>query len=51
MGSKFFAIGALIIYGVIAADVLIHPAGTAAVGNAAAVAWKPIGNSLLGFKQ
>lgn len=51
MGSRIFGVVTLVIFGVVAADVLIHPAGTAAAGKAAADLWKPVGNSLLGFKN
>ena len=51
MGSRIAAGFAAVVAGVMVADILIHPAGTAAAGNAAAALWKPLGNSLLGYKN
>ena len=48
MGSKFFAIGTLVIFGIIAADILTHPGGTTAATNGVANILKPTYSSLLG---
>jgi hypothetical protein len=40
-GGKIAAIAMLIIAGAIIADVLTHPAGTAAAGNGLANLWTP----------
>jgi hypothetical protein len=46
--SKFFSLAALVIGGVIVADILIHPAGTAAASKGAAGILSPSFNALLG---
>ena len=51
MGSKVFGVITLAIFGVIGADILLHPTGTAQAGNSIAAVWKPVGNSLLGYKN
>jgi len=51
MGAKVFAAITLAIFGVIGADILIHPTGTAAAGQAISGVWKPVGNSLLGYQN
>ena len=51
MGSKAFGVVTLVIMGVIAADILLHPVGTVQAGRAVATVWKPVGNSLLGYKN
>ena len=51
MGSKVFGAITLVIMGVIGADILLHPTGTKAAGTAIASVWKPVGNSLLGYKN
>lgn len=48
-GSAIAAAFALVITGVIIADVLTHPAGTAAAANGAATILKPTYNAVLGF--
>lgn len=47
-GISWGAVLALVIMGVIAADVLTHPTGSQAAGNAAATIAKPTYNALLG---
>lgn len=51
MGSKIFGAFTLIILGVIAADVLAHPQGTAAASNGVSNILKPSYNALLGFQS
>ena len=46
--SKFFSLAALIVGGIIVADVLTHPQGTAAATNAATKIWGSSLNALLG---
>ena len=46
--AKVFSLGALIIGGIMLADVLTHPAGTTAAGNAVTGFQKTAGNQLLG---
>lgn len=48
MGARIFGVITLFIIGGMAADVLIHPAGTTAAGNALAGLWKPGLNAVLG---
>lgn len=48
MGSKFFALGTLVVFGIIAADILIHPAGTSAATTGLANILKPTYGALLG---
>lgn len=48
MGSKFFALGTLVIVGVIIADILIHPDGTKAAATGVANVLKPTYSALLG---
>jgi hypothetical protein len=50
MGSRVFAGLTLAFAGIILADILIHPQGTTAAGNAAAGILKPTYNALLGNK-
>jgi len=50
MISRVFVLLTLIVGGVIAADVLAHPAGTAAASNGVANILKPSYNALLGYK-
>ena len=50
MGSKFFAAFTLVIAGVIVADILTHPDGTAAAANGLANVLKPTYNAVLGNK-
>lgn len=47
-GISWGAVIAAVIGGVILADILIHPAGSQAAGNAAATIAKPTYNALLG---
>lgn len=51
MGSRIFGVITMIVGAGILADILIHPAGTAAAGNAAANLWKPLSNTILGYKN
>lgn len=51
MGSKIFGVLTLVIMGVIAADVLAHPSGTAAASNGVSNILKPSYNALLGYKN
>ena len=46
--AKVFAFGALIVGGIIVADILTHPAGTTAAGNSLVSFQKTAGNQLLG---
>jgi hypothetical protein len=48
MAVRFAAIASLVVMGVIVADVLIHPAGTAAASQGAVGVEKPALNALLG---
>lgn len=47
--SKFFSLAALVVGGVIVADILIHPTGTAAASNGIIGILKPSYNALLGY--
>jgi hypothetical protein len=47
--AKIFGIAALIVGGIIIADVLTHPTGTTAAGNAVVGFQKTAGNQLLGI--
>lgn len=51
MGAKAVGVITLVIFGVIGADILLHPTGTLAAGQSIATVWKPVGNSLLGYKN
>ena len=46
--ARFITFGLVVVYGVIIADVLIHPAGTAAASSGIAGVEKPALNALLG---
>ena len=46
--SKFFSLAALVVAGIIVADILIHPAGTQAAANGIATVSKPAIGGLLG---
>jgi hypothetical protein len=46
--SKFFSLAALVVGGIIVADVLIHPVGTKAAATGARGIAKPAINGLLG---
>jgi hypothetical protein len=46
--GKFFAIGTLVVGGIIFADILIHPAGTAAASKGVTNILTPSYNALLG---
>jgi len=46
--SKFFSLAALIVGGIIVADVLTHPQGTAAASNGINTLWRSSVNGLLG---
>jgi len=46
--SKFFSLAALIVGGIIVADVLTHPQGTAAASSGVNTLWKSSVNGLLG---
>ena len=48
MGAKFFGIATLVVFGIIAADVLTHPKGTAAASQGVAQILRPTYNALLG---
>ena len=48
MGSRLFGVFTLVIFGVIAADVLTHPGGTTAAANGVANVLKPTYSALLG---
>lgn len=48
MGAKLAAAFALVVTGVIIADILIHPAGTTAAANGVAGILNPTYNALLG---
>ena len=51
MGSKIFGVITVALFLTAGADVLLHPTGTQAAGQAIAGVWKPVGNSLLGYKN
>lgn len=46
--AKVFSFAALIVVGIIVADVLTHPSGTTAAGNSIVNFQKTAGNQLLG---
>lgn len=46
--AKFFSLAALVVGGIIVADFLTHPTGTAAAANGAADIITPSENALLG---
>lgn len=46
--TGFWALAGLVVFGLILADIWIHPAGTNAVGNTLISAEKNTGNQLLG---
>ena len=46
--SKFWSLAALVVGGIIVADILIHPAGTQAAANGAASIITPSEHALLG---
>lgn len=46
--SRFFSLAALVVGGVIIADILIHPSGTQAASSGVAGVEKPALNALLG---
>jgi hypothetical protein len=48
MGSAIFSLAALVVGGIIVADILIHPAGTQAAANGLAQITTPAESSLLG---
>jgi hypothetical protein len=48
MGSKIAAAFALIVTGIVVADILTHPQGTAAAANGTAKILTPTYNALLG---
>ena len=48
MFSKFASIGLLVVAGIIVADILIHPTGTATAFNGASALEVPAVNGLLG---
>lgn len=48
MGSQIFSLAALVVGGIIVADILIHPAGTQAATNGLASITTPAQNALLG---
>jgi hypothetical protein len=48
MGSQIFSLAALVVGGIIVADILIHPAGTQAATNGLASIATPAESSLLG---
>lgn len=48
MGAKFFGLATMVVGGVIIADILLHPGGTMAAGNATAKILTPTYNALLG---
>lgn len=48
MGAQIGSIAALIITGIVLADILIHPTGTQAAANAVTTIAKPSYNALLG---
>lgn len=48
MASRLFSLGALIVGGIIVADILIHPKGTTAASNGINKLWGTSVNGLLG---
>lgn len=48
MASKFFSLAALIVGGIIVADILIHPAGTTAASAGVNKLWSTSTSALLG---
>lgn len=48
MASRFFSLAALIVGGVIVADILIHPAGTTAASKGVNQLWSTTTSGLLG---
>lgn len=48
MGSQLFSLAALVVGGIIVADILIHPQGTQAAANGLAQITTPAESSLLG---
>ena len=48
-GSTVLALGSLFLFGVIIADILIHPQGTQAASNGIVGVAKPSFNALLGY--
>jgi hypothetical protein len=48
MGSQIFSLAALVVGGIIVADILIHPTGTQAAANGLASITTPAESSLLG---
>lgn len=48
MGAQIGALAALVVTGVIIADILIHPTGTQAAANAVTTIAKPSFNAILG---
>lgn len=50
-GSAIAALAMFVVTGVIIADILIHPQGTAAAANGVATINKGAFNALLGYRQ
>lgn len=48
MGAKFFGLATLAVMGIIAADVLTHPKGTASAATGVSNILRPTYNALLG---
>jgi len=48
MGSQIFSLAALVVGGIIVADILIHPTGTQAAANGLASLTTPAESALLG---
>jgi len=48
MGSQIFSLAALVVGGIIVADILIHPAGTQAATQGLAMITTPAESALLG---
>jgi len=48
MGSQIFSLAALVVGGIIVADILIHPTGTQAAANGLAQITTPAESALLG---
>lgn len=48
MGSQIFSLAALVVGGIIVADILIHPAGTSAASAGVTQIEKPAFSALLG---
>ena len=48
MGSSFFSLAALVVSGIVVADILIHPTGTQAASNGLASIVTPSESALLG---